>query len=216
MDTTAFSSLFVHPKEQLVTVLGNNLAQQFFATGVLGNGFAVLSNLRLYFKGFCFVRQGKQFSKRSEERVVDVRDITGTGFIHSNPIWLMWLGAAFLFLGVLFLLESLSWRSDWYIPLALGAIGGVILAIYKSKKRTLFEISFAGGGIAFDVSWFPAEEAQFFQKQIKIVSDSVRASERDATASASSADELSKFAALLAQGHITQEEYEAQKQRLLR
>ncbi len=73
--------MFVSPDEQTVAVLGNSMAQTFLATGDLSSSFAVLSDKRVYFHGKAFVRNGKRFYVRKEKRIVDVQDVTGTGFI---------------------------------------------------------------------------------------------------------------------------------------
>lgn len=75
--------------EKIVSVLGNNAIQKFLSTGVLGNGFAVLSDKRLYFRGKCLYKKGKSFETRQEERAIDLKDVTGTGFEHVNPIGLL-------------------------------------------------------------------------------------------------------------------------------
>lgn len=216
MDISKLTAMFVSSDERPVAVLGTNTAETFFSTGTLGNGFAVLSNKRVYFRGRSFVRTGKRFSTRSEERVMDVQNITGTGFIYSNPVWLLvlaiifWAFALFEFVGfcagVLGLIIAV---------IAFGGVGTLFFFLYRSKKHTLFEISFAGGGIAFNVSWFPMEEAQFFQKNLKLVGDAIKAQEKQSVGGFSAADELGKLAPLLAQGLITQEEFEAQKRRLI-
>lgn len=77
---------FMEQEENLVGVLGANTLKTFLSTGVLGNGFAILSDKRMYFKGRCYVRAGKGFFKKMEERVVDLNDITGTGFVHNKNV----------------------------------------------------------------------------------------------------------------------------------
>lgn len=212
MDIRKLTSLFASPDERLVAVLGNTIAETFLSTGVLENGFAVLSDKRVYFRGRCFSRTGKHFSVRTEERVVDVQDISGTGFVFSNPIWLL-VASIIFFCGVIVGVKCL--QSDMIVAIifltAVPVIGIILLMIYFSEKHTLFEISFAGGCIAFDVRWFPAEEAQFFQKNIKLIGDALRNKNNLASGNYTTADELSKLANLLSQGHITREEYEAQK-----
>lgn len=216
MDVRKLTTLFASPDERLVAVLGNTIAETFLSTGVLGNGFAVLSDKRVYFRGRCFARIGKHFSVRTEERVVDVQDITGTGFVFSNPIWLLVLSVIF-FCGIIVGVKCL--QSDMTVAIifltAAPVIGFILLMVYSSAKHTLFEISFAGGGIAFDVRWFSAEEAQFFQKNIKLIGDVLKSKNNLVSRNYTTADELDKLANLLSQGLITREEYEAQKRSLL-
>lgn len=215
MDISKLTAMFVSSDERPVAVLGTNTAEIFFSTGTLGNGFAVLSNKRVYFRGRSFVRTGKRFSARSEERVVDVQNITGSGFIYSNPVWLLVL--AIIFWTFALLRTGIGAPPLWQITavIAFGSVGTLLFFLYRSKKHTLFEISFAGGSIAFNVSWFPMAEAQFFQKNLKLVGDAIKAQEKQGVGGFSAADELGKLAQLLAQGLITQEEFETQKRRLI-
>lgn len=216
MDISKLTTMFVSPEERPVAVLGNNAAETFLSTGVLGNGFAVLSNKRVYFRGRCFTRTGKRFSIRSEERVVDVQNITGTGFIYNDPTWLAVLATIFAVLSLFAFGEAVKWPGyRWLYFLVALSVAGICGIFYQVKRRTLFEISFAGGGIAFNVSWFPKEEAQFFQKNLKLVGDALKGQEKRSVGGFSVADELGKLAQLRAQGIITQEEYETQKRKLI-
>ena len=54
----------------------------FLANGTLKRGFAVISNKRVYFRGSCYSGQGKSLVKTNEERTVDIKDVTGSGFIY--------------------------------------------------------------------------------------------------------------------------------------
>ncbi|MCL2488471.1 MAG: SHOCT domain-containing protein [Oscillospiraceae bacterium] len=250
-----FQSLFVSNTEKFICSLGNTCAQTFLSTGVLGNGFAVLSDKRVYFKGTCFIREGKRFSKRLEERIVDVKDVTGTGFIHKNPVWALIVAiicCVLVFFAILSALSSVSMTvssnnlqnrfsyrdnklsiSDvlpFFMPVIFFAVlTTVFLLIYRSQKRSLFEIQFAGGGIAFDTHWFKADESQKFQNCIRIAKDNVEIERENRQqqlhsitapppqpANGNIADELKKYSDLLAAGAISQGEYEAVKMELLK
>ena len=87
---------------------------------------------------------------------------------------------------------------------------------YNSRKRTIFEIPFAGGGIGLDASWIDAQEAEFFQKNIRLVGDNLKRQERQYARGGNAAGELAQLAQLLEKGMITQAEFEEQKRRLLR
>ena len=47
------NDILFNRNEKIISVLGNNAIQKFLSTGTLGNGFAVLSDKRLYFRGKC-------------------------------------------------------------------------------------------------------------------------------------------------------------------
>lgn len=217
MTNEQINALFASPEEHLVAILGNNMAQKFFATGAIEEGFAVLSDRRLYFKGTCLLRRGRRFSKIHEERTVDVVNVTGTGFVHIDPAALKWIAYVCWGLGGFFLLSFVVATS--FAPviygLLFGLIGLILRLIYRAKKRTIFEVAFAGGGIGLDASWIDVQEAEFFQKNIKLVGDNLKSQERMYGKATSSAAELEHFAALLEKGLISREEFEKQKHELL-
>lgn len=77
-----FSEYFVSREEKYLSSLGNGYIMNFFANGSLKRGFAVISDKRVYFRGSCFSGQGKNLKKTDEERTVDIKDVTGSGFIY--------------------------------------------------------------------------------------------------------------------------------------
>lgn len=221
MNYDKIKQIFASSDERLVAILGNNVAQTFFANGRIKEGFAILSDRRLYFKGTCLLRQGRRFSKIHEERTVDVENITGTGFVHRDPVWLKVLAyisagiSAFCLIGGIVDLNNHNGPVAFLIGLGLGLLFLIFLLIYKSQKYTVFEVAFAGGGIGLDASWIGADEAQFFQKNIKLVGDSIKREQQMFGKATSEAAELERYATLLEKGLISREEFEAQKRRLL-
>ena len=218
MEENQFTAMLASPDERLVSVLGNNIAQTFFATGTIGKGFAVLSDRRVYFKGKCLQRTGKRFSAIHEERVVDVSNVTGTGFVHTKPVWLLVISIVLFVLAAVYFVVSVANLAfiGLLAVLLFGGLGGLFLWLYNSRKRTIFEIAFAGGGIGLDASWIDAQEAEFFQKNIRLVGDNLKRQERQYARGGSAAGELAQLAQLLEKGMITQAEFEEQKRRLLR
>lgn len=85
----AFTKYFIDGDETLVSSLGNRYIENFIANGTLENGFSVISNKRVYFRGSCLTGNGKSFIKSDEERVVDIRDVTGSGFIYQREIGIL-------------------------------------------------------------------------------------------------------------------------------
>lgn len=218
MEENQFTAMFASPDERLVSVLGNNIAQTFFATGTIGKGFAVLSDRRVYFKGKCLQRTGKRFSAIHEERVVDVSNVTGTGFVHTKPVWLLVISIVLFVLAAVYFVVSVANLAfiGLLAVLLFGGLGGLFLWLYNSRKRTIFEIAFAGGGIGLDASWIDAQEAEFFQKNIRLVGDNLKRQERQYDRGGNTAGELAQLAQLLEKRMITQAEFEEQKRRLLR
>ena len=94
----------------------------------------------------------------------------------------------------------------------------------------MFQIQYAGGFIAFDVSYYAKAEIGDFQKQLRRTKDYVEEvkttvnvapapapvqTETPQTTQSSTPDELRKYADLLKEGLISQEDYDAMKKKLL-
>lgn len=83
------SEYFVNRDEKYVSSLGNGYIMNFLLNKGLKRGFAVISDKRVYFRGSCFSGQGKTLKKTDEERTVDIRDITGSGFVYQRYIGIL-------------------------------------------------------------------------------------------------------------------------------
>ncbi len=236
-----FKGLLYDASEKVVAVLGNNVAQRFIATGVLGNGFAVLSDKRVYFKGKCLIRKGKGFYTNTEEKSVDIKDVTGTGFVHHKAIWAKVLKIIFIVLscycaflilmGLLFgtintyepIKEDNFEMAEQMIPAIPFMLAMVFLChfLYKRYSFSAFEISYAGGGIAFGLHWIGEQESYEFQKELNLLKDSLKGNEDPkppippAPPSDDIPEQLRKFKELLDSGIITQQEFDAKKKQLL-
>jgi len=80
-----FSKFFMEPTEKFICALGNSFLKNFLLDGSINYGFAVVSDKRVYFKGRCFTLAGWKYRLVQEERVVDVKDVTGTGYTRITP-----------------------------------------------------------------------------------------------------------------------------------
>lgn len=210
-----FRNLFMSPNEKLVAILGNSYLENFFHSGNIKRGFAVASDKRVYFQGKkYYVGENGEIEKNYNSRVVDLRDVTGTGFdSFVDNGWLFW-GIGNIVLGILLLWKIIG------IPLFLFAIY-CIYRYYKSK-HSFIVIQYAGGEIGYELKWFGNQEIELFQKQLRLAKDksiekekSLWGNDGSNTAKTSVADELSKLADLLSKGVITQEEFEKMKRGLI-
>ena len=223
------STSFVSRDEEYIASLGNGYILNFLANKSVSKGFAFLTNKRVYFKGSCLIGTGKKLVKTDEERIVDVKNITGSGFVYQTD-WgkiVRIVGFAIAIIGFIIgmlLTERLMWS---WISLV---IAGLIVAIgYLLERKTYFSIEYAGGCIAFDVSFYAKAEIDDFQKQLRRTKDLAEetATVRTVTAETqtqasvqapvqnSVPDELRKYADLLKEGLISQEEYDAMKKKIL-
>lgn len=83
------SGYFVDQEEQYVSSLGNGYIMNYLVNGSLSRGFAVVSDKRVYFRGSCFSGQGKSLVRTDEERTVDIKDVTGSGFIYKRYLGIL-------------------------------------------------------------------------------------------------------------------------------
>lgn len=223
--------ILIDPHENITAIIGNSFAQTFLSTGQIGKGFAVLSDKRVYFKGKCLYKTGKKYVSRMEERVVDLNDVTGSGFIRFNPTYLLVMGIIMPIIAIITLIVTFIWvKVIAMLILAAGLLvsGIIMLTKYFRKKTTIFKIDYAGGSIGFDLRLIPYSEAEYFNRSLRTCKDNAaRAAQTVFTSvnqiqaptysetAVSTADALRQYNDLLTQGIITQEDYDAKKKQLL-
>lgn len=358
------SASFVSPDEKYIASLGNGYIMNYLANKSTKKGFAFITDKRVYFKGSCLNRVGKLLIKKNEEKSVDVKNITGSGYTYQRR----WLGIIELIivllipiagiLGSIFLcwfFDDLHYNYKYYLNEINDAkqvlilldnpeitdswvdsngydftfetndytyyietdyedqdiklelyknderekkyylnefmhdtenvfqqirgcedveekieilhnsiqkeirknspfeiickqivnvsvrtiLGGLLVTAFTSltifafirfkdyllRRKTLFNIEYAGGCIVFNVSFYSKAEIDDFQKQLRRAKDMAEESTSlktvtmdnpvDNTAPINSADDLRKYAELLKDGLITQEEYDAMKKKVL-
>lgn len=230
-----FKNLFAEPTEKYLSSIGNGYIINFLAGNSFASGFSVISNKRVYFKGKCYYKENSKLKKSIEERTVDLKDVTGTGYISVNPIYLLVAACISLFVFIVMLILAFTFRDVdgvWNVILGVLSFASFIgfplsSTLYILKHKTLFEIAFAGGKIAFDTYLYSKSEIDEFQKQLRRAKDSIveAAPQIVATPSVQSpimtnsklgiADELKKYADLLEQKLITQQEFDDVKKKLL-
>lgn len=76
------SESFVSRDEKYIASLGNGYIMNYLANKSAKKGFAFITDKRVYFKGSCLSGTGKKLVKTNEERTVDVKNITGSGFTY--------------------------------------------------------------------------------------------------------------------------------------
>ncbi|WP_213468944.1 SHOCT domain-containing protein [Paenibacillus dendritiformis] len=232
-----FREVFAEPTERYIASIGNGYIINFLSGGSLASGFSVISNKRVYFKGKCYYKEAGKLKKSFEERMVDLKDVTGTGYTRVNPTSLLITSLSSLVLTIILIgvLSSLGSSDQATVMniLTIVLIASVLsfsitLTAYILKRKNLFEISFAGGMIAFNINLYDKAEIDDFQKQLRRAKDHVVELAPSQVAAAAApqaptetisklgiADEIKKYSELLQQKLITQEEFDEAKKNLL-
>lgn len=213
------NKMFVDSNEKEVATLGGDYLRNFLATGSLSKGFCGVSNKRVYFRGKCYHKVKGHYKSTKEERTVDLKDVTGTGFVESRFFLLMVLASISLLWCAFALISMFTEKyldgSEIAMIVIFGIMPSVLLwLIYFVCRVRLFEISFAGGKIAFKASNYNEEEMQEFQKALRIAKDNYTEVSKPVM-SASGADELKKYKELLDAGVINQAEFDEAKKKIL-
>ncbi len=191
-----FTQLFMSPNEKLVTTLGNNYLENYLYNGSIKKGSAVVSDKRAYFYGTSYTisynnKGNPNATRMARSQVVDLKDVTGTGFIRIVNIGyaIAALISVLLLPFILMFMSSVTYgyssygyssygyssRSEGTTAIALLVIWGIIFIFlmynYYASKHTLISIQYAGGEIAFDVKWFSGQEINNFHQQLRLAKD---------------------------------------------
>ena len=89
---------------------------------------------------------------------------------------------------------------------------------YFKSKKTLFEIDYAGGKIAFDVSLYSKAEMDDFQRKLRLAKDMALENGINVIKNSNSTsiiDELEKYSDLMQKGIISQQEFDDLKKKAI-
>ena len=135
---------------------------------VMKNTIIILTDRRFYFQGIAYDIDG---TKSRMEKIINIEDITGVGFVHSSKI-------LFLILSIILYLWAFTTADNIYITgrvfvdfLCLSIIPTLMLYFYFLSMKAFFHVEYAGGAIIFKVSLFDYENIQIFEKNIRMAMD---------------------------------------------
>ncbi len=179
MVSSKANDYFVNPNERLISSIGNG----FFTNLLFGNAkscSAMLTDKRVYFRGTIYQSQGKAIKKTTEERTIDVEDITASGFIYTRlSILSIVLGVLLMVIALVLYFNLPPRYYDRFVRefclcslcFAFGLI--LLLCTIIISRKTWFYIEYAGGRIQLDARIIGLSDVQDFNKQIRRVKDAV-------------------------------------------
>lgn len=181
-NTQELKNIFVEPDEQLLAKLGNGYLVNLLFNRVRKCN-ALLTDKRVYLKGTFYSSDSKKIFKTAEERILDLEDITGTGFIYTRSsvfmFFLSFILAVFsTILGIEFhgrIYIVGTDLGDWFYSIAGVAVLSTIFTLIRMLKsrKIFFFIDYAGGRIKIDAKLIGLSDVQDFHKQMRRAKDTI-------------------------------------------
>ena len=158
-DSLKMREMFIEQDEKSVATLGGKYLDNLLATGTISKDTCVVTNKRLYFRGKNYVSAKAQ----KVEFIVDLKDISNTGYMMQSNILLM----IFAVLSVLGGIAIEVGTEEGY-----AFIGGIILALifvflYKITRKRFFQVFFPGGALVFSVNKYNINDIKNFHKNLR-------------------------------------------------
>lgn len=159
--------LFVNETEQQKAVIGGGYLSNMLSSGILGKGFGVLTDHRLYYRGKCFYKVGGHYMKTDEDCIIDLKDISSTGFTYTRRLWLLILAiisfVVFCFIGAI--IEDAGVIMFGFVPFC------VLALYYAVTTLSIYTVTYAGGNLSINVSFYKVDEIKAFDKALHLAKD---------------------------------------------
>lgn len=164
--------LFFDPNEVEVARLQSGM----ITTENLSRDFCVVSDKRLYHNGKT-VTLGVGGGTAHSESVINLKDITKTGFLTAHIF-------AYLFLGLSFIIGAISMAAaleiemeapEDFLILGIGILGLIFTILFFKNPRKVFGVYFGGGSLFFQVKGRSVKELQAFQRALQLAMEKAKA-----------------------------------------
>ena len=168
------SNVFIEPDEHFLCNLGNGyLVNLLFHR--TKKCYALLTDKRVYLKGaFYHGRNQRLLFKTTEEQILDLEDITRTGFVYTQFSRIQLFIR--IMLGVAAIVLAVIYNEDKEMFLIFGILTiGIFLSVirYIKSRRIWFYIDCAGGSIKIDAKLIGLSDVQDFHKQMRRAKDAI-------------------------------------------
>lgn len=208
-------AFFADSAEKVIAVLGSGYLKNLLLNMGIRKGLCVVSDRRVYFKGTTYYSSQNRWKRMKKEDIVDLADISSTSTVYRSH-WPLLLIVPITVAGLIW--EMIDPVDSLFEDFALQLMIANIIAIfcYILTRNNLFQITFAGGQIAFNTAWYSNTELENFQKLLRQAKDhSLKSNTAQQTAPHAAAnnlaEQLSEYVNLLKNGYLTQDEFNAIK-----
>ena len=146
-------TFFHDPDEKVMAVLGQGYVAGIISAGGFSKSVMVLTDRRLYTSGKVFGKGSNNvISSVKGKQVVDVRNISSTGFQEVSKTELLWKGI---------------------ITLPLFGMGIIFLVLYFLSRTRYFFVEYSGGAVGTNCKWHSPSELEEFQRKLFEVKDKI-------------------------------------------
>jgi hypothetical protein len=232
---------FVDDSEISIAELGSGFLKNYLEYRTITKGFIVVTQNRAYLKGqnYEFTSPTKA-TRTTQERIVELKDITGTGYRQYESTFCKVMTILFSilsfmgFIGFFIYLDNVFSRkfpTESLLFLTPIVAFVIFLIKYLTSRINCFTISYAGGSFGVDTTWCEQSFVDNFHKELRKAIDSAKqtGSSQPAPVSVSVASSVPKAAnnkvdkvsvlreyhKLLEDGIISDEEFEKMKAQVI-
>lgn len=169
------SNVFIEPDEHLLGNLGNGYLVNLLFHGTK-KCYALLTDKRVYLKGaFYHGRDQRLLFKTTEEQILDLEDITRTGFVYTQFSRIQLFIRIMLGVAAIVLARNFVWDREFFLIFGILVIIVTFLSVLRciKSRRIWFYIDCAGGSIKIDAKLIGLSDVQDFHKQMRRAKDAI-------------------------------------------
>lgn len=153
---------FIDDEETVIASIGSGYRRESMSKSSPKTIGAVLTSKRVYLQGKMYQHNGHEWRQNKGQGIVDLGEITSTGFCHIGKLSYIAAAVCCLLLAI-----GAGIQKGPVAFIAICIIFGLIsIGLFFLKRITLFKMTVGGGEIAFDTKWF--EEQTMYEFQYKI------------------------------------------------
>ena len=171
------SDLFVNPDERQIATVGGGYPGNQENKGRREKAYGILTDRRLYYRGkFYRLENYWMLYKTKEESIVDLQDITASGFVFRRNIILETIAGLATLIELLLIIAGLFASYDnvlefWLFTLAVGVLTIVLWIPCIFLRRPVYRIFHAGGMIILKASANKVEQFRDFDRKLRHAKD---------------------------------------------
>lgn len=186
MQERARNDFSIPRNEVILATVGNSDIGSFAAGAGLKKTVTVVTDKHLYYRGRVFKGDRRIPSRIIEEGSVALRDISYNGTQNIRSMKLIIAAVVLALIDIFLVIMSVVSDDPYSVwPIAMELYTRYLFFVYagmivyhflfeRSKSKTVFIIKFPGGGLSFDLHWYPDDEWNTFRTVLRMAMDQAK------------------------------------------